>query len=56
MSTSFARLVSELSLGAITPPARISGVMGPARSLMQAELAKSRGGPTLVVVPDERRS
>ncbi len=55
MSTSFARLVSELSLGAIAPPARISGVMGPARSLMQAELAKSRGGPTLVVVPDERR-
>ena len=55
MSTSFAQLVSELSLGEIAPPARISGVMGPARSLMQAELAKNRDGPTLVVVPDERR-
>ncbi len=55
MSTSFARLVSELSLGAITPPARISGLMGPARSLVQAELLKSREGPALVVVPDERR-
>ena len=55
MSTSFARLVSELSLGAIAPPARISGLMGPARSLVQAELIQSRDGPTLVVVPDERR-
>jgi len=55
VSTSFARLVSELSLGAIAPPARISGVMGPARSLVQAELIKSREGPALVVVPDEKR-
>ncbi len=55
MSTSFARLVSELSLGAIASPARISGLMGPARSLVQAELIQSRDGPTLVVVPDERR-
>ncbi len=43
-----------LEIARLTPPARVSGLMGPARSLVEAVLA-SRRGPVVVVVPDERR-
>ncbi len=43
-----------LEMARVTPPTRVSGLMGPARSLVEAVLA-SRKGPVLVVVPDERR-
>jgi transcription-repair coupling factor (superfamily II helicase) len=43
-----------LEIARVTPPARVSGLMGPARSLVEAVLA-SRTGTVLVVVPDERR-
>jgi transcription-repair coupling factor (superfamily II helicase) len=44
-----------LEIARVTPPARVSGLMGPARSLVEAVLASSRKGPVVVVVPDERR-
>jgi transcription-repair coupling factor (superfamily II helicase) len=44
-----------LEIARLEPPARVSGLMGPARSLVEAVLASSRKGPVLVVVPDERR-
>ncbi len=44
-----------LELARLSPPARVSGLMGPARSLLESVLAASRPGPVLVVVPDERR-
>jgi len=44
-----------LEIARVTPPARVSGLMGPARSLVAAVLASSRKSPVLVVVPDERR-
>jgi transcription-repair coupling factor (superfamily II helicase) len=44
-----------LSIARVTPPSRVSGLMGPARSLVEAVLATSRKGPVVVVVPDERR-
>jgi transcription-repair coupling factor (superfamily II helicase) len=43
-----------LEIARLSPPARVSGLMGPARSLVEAVLA-SRRGPVVVVVPDERR-
>jgi transcription-repair coupling factor (superfamily II helicase) len=43
-----------LEIARVTPPARVSGLMGPARSLVEAVLAR-RIGPVVVVVPDERR-
>ncbi|HXV60566.1 MAG TPA: transcription-repair coupling factor [Vicinamibacteria bacterium] len=39
----------------IQPPCRISGLMGPSRSLVAAALALETEGPVLVVVCDERR-
>jgi len=56
--TSFGRVLSELPLGGPDHPGRpdrISGVMGPARSLAAAVLAERTDVPVLVVVPDERR-
>ena len=47
-----------LEIARVTPPARVSGLMGPARSLVEAVLAsfhEGRRGPVVVVVPDERR-
>ncbi len=44
-----------LAIARVRAPARVSGLMGPARSLFEALLASSRKGPVLVVVPDERR-
>jgi transcription-repair coupling factor (superfamily II helicase) len=52
------RVLESDELGAILAsavPARVSGLMGPARSLVQAALAQRSEGPVLVVVPDERR-
>ncbi|MGH9334051.1 MAG: hypothetical protein ACRD21_09905, partial [Vicinamibacteria bacterium] len=42
-------------LARLTPPARVSGLMGPARSLLEAVLVFERKGPIVVLVPDERR-
>ncbi len=56
--TSLGRIVesSELAeLQRLHPPARVAGLMGPARSLVEAALSASRPGPVVVVVPDERR-
>ncbi len=54
--TSFARIVSGLGLDpVVTAPARVSGLMGPARSLVEAALVQKTVGPVLVVVADERR-
>jgi transcription-repair coupling factor (superfamily II helicase) len=56
--TSLGRVLESSDLGDIArlgPPARVSGLMGPARSLVEAALASERNGPVLVVVSDERR-
>ncbi|HEY7819988.1 MAG TPA: hypothetical protein VIG29_17335 [Vicinamibacteria bacterium] len=42
-------------IASLSPPTRVSGLMGPARSLVEAVLASSRAAPVVVVVPDERR-
>ena len=47
-----------LELARLPSPARVSGVMGPARSLVEAVLASFGSGrerPVLLLVPDERR-
>jgi transcription-repair coupling factor (superfamily II helicase) len=44
-----------LEIARVQPPARVSGLMGPARGLVEALLSSSHRGPVLVVVPDERR-
>lgn len=57
-TTSLGRVVSELALGQLlesAEPARLSGLMGPARSLVEAAVALENSGPMLVVVADERR-
>ena len=59
--TSLGRIVSGLALDSLIEsdtPARISGLsglMGPARSLLVAAIARKTSGPMLVVVADERR-
>ena len=60
--TSLGRIVSKLALESIIEsgieseaPSRISGLMGPARSLLVAAIAQKTSGPMLVVVADERR-
>jgi transcription-repair coupling factor (superfamily II helicase) len=56
--TSLGRVLESEELLAIldsAAPARISGLMGPARSLVQAALAGRGDRPVLLVVPDERR-
>jgi len=47
-----------LEMARLAPPARVSGLMGPARSLVEAVLQSSlerRHLPAVVIVPDERR-
>jgi len=44
-----------LEIARVTAPARVSGLMGPARSLVEAVLASSRRGAVVLLVPDERR-
>jgi transcription-repair coupling factor (superfamily II helicase) len=56
--TSLGRILDSDDLGELVrlrPPARVAGLMGPARSLVEAALASERKGPLLVVVSDERR-
>ena len=64
--TSLGRIVDRLALESIIEfgiesgietgaTARISGLMGPARSLLVAAIAQKTSGPMLVVVADERR-
>jgi len=64
--TSLGRIVDGLALESIldsglesdikaAAPARISGLMGPARSLLVAAIARKTSGPMLVVVADEKR-
>ncbi len=57
-ATPLGRTLEELSLPRFvggSGPARISGLMGPARSLVEATLARMSVGPLVVVVSDERR-
>ena len=56
--TSLGRIVSALALDSLIESdrtARISGLIGPARSLVVAAIARKTSGPMLVVVADERR-
>ncbi|GMR21776.1 MAG: transcription-repair coupling factor [Acidobacteriota bacterium] len=56
--TSLGRIVDGLALESVIEShasARISGLMGPARSLLVAAIARKTSGPMVVVVADERR-
>ena len=56
--SSLADIVEKLALDTVfasTPPARLSGLMGPARSLVEATIAKTVDEPLMIVVADERR-
>jgi transcription-repair coupling factor (superfamily II helicase) len=47
-----------LEIARLEPPARVSGLMGPARSLVEAVVASvpgGRRGPVVLLVPDDRR-